>query len=657
MAAKATTQLASPAPGLTLEQVLKDNIQEGLLITDRAGRITELNGVWRRLFGLSPDVVGRKASSVMLKEAGLVFSRSPRNYFEELAEGEHPILYAETTGARRHVQISFNRLSGAGDYRGILCIATDITPLVEKTAEANVMAEKAQRHLRELSELADLGGVVGFRLDQIYPKYLSKVRVLLDSPVVSIYSYRPSERRLIRAASSGTSRLHPSTVTLTGGAPVAQAYSKGQVVRRGRGETEQNMLAVPISYNSKTLGVILASHRAEAYGSHEIRLLKLVAARLAVVIENTNLYNDVNARRERWEMVFKFTDEGIIIFDAMGRVVAFNPAMATLTGYPAAEAIGQPFGRVVRTVLADGDQAGQPTALIGQILSGQSTITKAAHLLERKDGEHFWTEISFSPILGLGGQVTSGIAMVRNTQKDREIEEIKSDFISIVSHELRTPLTAIKGFLSMLLKRDFGELGDRQSHFLTRVYQSNQRMINLVEDLLDATYLESGKITLNQHPLAVEGVISDVVAELAHKGFERQIMLKVTRRHRLPLVLADETRLRQILVNLVDNAIKYSLSDSEVVIDFKAQGDELVTSVSDSGVGVPSGQIDKLFQKFGRVYNPMSVQAGGTGLGLYIVKNLVEAHGGRIWVTSREGKGSKFSFSLPIARQLPLLGA
>ena len=207
----------------------------------------------------------------------------------------------------------------------------------------------------------------------------------------------------------------------------------------------------------------------------------------------------------------------------------------------------------------------------------------------------------------------------------------------------------------MLIKKDFGELNDKQYHFLSRVYQSNQRMINLVEDLLDASYIESGKIVLNPRPVAIEQIAREVVTELASKGFEHQIMIKVTRRHKLPLVLADENRLRQVLVNLIDNAIKYSMPDSDVTLDFKASGDELVTSITDTGVGVSPAQIDKLFQKFGRIYNPLSIKAGGTGLGLFIVKNLVESHGGRIWVTTREGRGSKFSFSLPIAKQLPLL--
>jgi signal transduction histidine kinase len=207
----------------------------------------------------------------------------------------------------------------------------------------------------------------------------------------------------------------------------------------------------------------------------------------------------------------------------------------------------------------------------------------------------------------------------------------------------------------MVLKRDFGELSDKQSHYLSRVYQSNQRMIDLVEDLLESSHIEAGKINLTVNPVAMEGIIAEVVAEEAGKAAAKQILIKVNRRQRLPLILADETRLRQILVNLVDNAIKYSLPEAEIKIDFKVKGDELVTTVTDEGVGITPSQFDRLFTKFGRIYNPMSVQAGGTGLGLYIVKNLVEAHGGRVWVTSREGRGSRFSFSLPIAKQLPLL--
>jgi PAS domain S-box-containing protein len=380
----------------------------------------------------------------------------------------------------------------------------------------------------------------------------------------------------------------------------------------------------------------------------------MVATRLSVLVENASLYHDVNARRERWEAVFRFTEEGIVIFDRAGTIVGFNPASTEITQFPSAEAIGKPFNKIIRNVGPDAI-AGSNIGPIERVLNEGITIAKSEQLIENRSGTRVWTEISYSPIFDDTGRVTSGIAIIRNTTRDREVEEIKSDFISIVSHELRTPLTAIKGFLSMTLKNDFGPLSEKQFHYLSRVYQSNQRMIDLVEDLMDATYIESGKITLSISPVALDNIVTNVVAELAAKGAAGHIMINVKRRQRLPLVLADETRLHQIVLNLVDNAIKYSMPDTEVEVAFQVQDDELITTVSDHGVGIGKSQIDRLFTKFGRIFNPLSVQAGGTGLGLYIVKNLVESHGGKIWVTSQEGKGSKFRFSLPIAKQLPLI--
>ncbi len=639
-----------PRP-LKLEQILKDNIGEGFMIIDHDGRILEFNRLWQDLFELSSEALGASAHKVMVEQSGLIFDRDPRGAFTYLSSTVSPLFYADTPGGHRHIQFSCSAIRSGDQYQGIFCVAHDITPMIEKTVEANEMAGKAQRHLREINELSDLSTLVGFELSQVYPAYLRKLRSLLESPFISIYSYEPSEQALVRVATLAGESEHLSKQPINESSLLSQAFLKSETII----SKEPPQIMTPVVHHSKVLGVLMASGRSLPYSSHDNRLLKLVANRLAVLTENANLYNDVNSRRERWEAVFSYTDEGIVIFNQSGQIVGFNPASVGLLGYSTIEAVGQQFERIISSVVVEGSSNPLATVPMRQVLEEGKTITKSEHLLRTKNGENVWTEISFSPVFDGAGRVTSGIAIIRNAQKDREIEEIKSDFISIVSHELRTPLSAIKGFLSMLIKRDFGELNDKQAHFLSRVYQSNQRMIDLVEDLLDASYIESGKIILNPRPIAIENIIHDVTTELASKGIERQVMIKVARRHRLPLVLADESRLRQVLVNLVDNAIKYSMPKSEVVIDFKVQGDELITSVSDSGVGVPPAHIDRLFQKFGRIYNPLSIKAGGTGLGLFIVKNLVESHGGRIWVTSREGKGSRFSFSLPIAKQLPLL--
>jgi len=633
-------------------QTIQNNISDGLMMMDDQGRVVEYNEEWTRLFDIKQDLVGKHFFTLLAKQKDITFDQKPQELTSEVLQGKRLLCYVQFSSSNRHLQLSLNPVSSGGRVTAAVVTARDITTLIEKTIEANEMAAKAQRHLRELSQLAELSGIVGFNLSSIYQKYLSKTAGLLSSSSVSIYLYAPGEQVLVRRQTVNPDD-DSETVELSSPHLVARAFSSRRSISTDRTDATLCRLAVPITHHSKTLGVLLIARPDTAFGEHDARLARLVATRLSVLVENANLYHDVNARRERWEAVFRFTDEGIVIFDYNGVIVGFNPASTEITQYLASEAIGKPFGKIIHTIGPESANAG--ITPLERVLEEGVTIAKSEQLIESRSGGRIWTEISYSPIFDDSGHVTSGIAIIRNTTKDREVEEIKSDFISIVSHELRTPLTAIKGFLSMTLKSDFGALSEKQYHYLSRVYQSNQRMIDLVEDLMDATYIESGKINLSISPVAMETVIAEVVSELAAKGAANQIMINVRRRQRLPLVLADETRLHQIILNLVDNAIKYSMPGTNVEVDFKIQDDNLITTVSDHGVGISKNQIDRLFTKFGRIFNPLSVQAGGTGLGLYIVKNLVESHGGRIWVTSQEGKGSRFHFSLPIAKQLPLL--
>jgi len=632
-------------------QTIQDNIQDGLIILDHEGLAESHNQEWERLFNVKQEIRGKRFFRDIAPTNDIYFDRAPDDFIPEVYTGKRVTTYAHVAATNRHIQLSVGPIITGDRVTGAVATGRDITPLIEKTVEANEMAAKAQRHLRELSQLAELSGIVGFNVTNIYQKYLSKTATLLSSTSVSIYLYNPSPGRLERRGSVSPPATDTANIELESNHPAAKAFAARRAVTAAATVGTPHQLATPITHHSKTLGTLTVSRTSREFSEHDAGFARLVATRLAVLIENAALYHDVNARRERWEAVFRFTEEGIVIFDRNGNIVGFNPASTTITGYSAAEVIGKPFGKILKTI----SQSSPGPSPLARVLSDGITITKSEQLIENRSGGRVWTEISYSPIFDDAGRFTSGLAIVRDTTRDREIEEIKSDFISIVSHELRTPLTAIKGFLSMTLKQDFGSLTEKQFHYLSRVYQSNQRMINLVEDLMDVTYIESGKINLNIGPVAMESIISEVVSELAAKGASNQVMINVRRRQRLPLVLADETRLHQIVLNLVDNAIKYSMPGTEVEVDFKIEGDNLITTVSDHGVGISKSQIDRLFTKFGRIFNPLSVQAGGTGLGLYIVKNLVESHNGRIWATSQEGKGSKFHFSLPIAKQLPLL--
>jgi PAS domain S-box-containing protein len=643
--------------------VIQESMPNGVVMVDAGGSIRNVNQNFSEMIGESV-ALGTDFGALMQRlqaDKRIQLEAVPLDRWLKLIKtGRELTSYldmVEPSGDMRHIQAIVVPISKRG-IKGSVIHWRDVTPLIEKTIEANENAKRAQRRSNELAAIAEMqiiGSRSGFRLEPLYQKFVAQTARLLEAKHVSIYLYDPVAQTLARRATTTNFHEHPEAIVLDDPSAIARAF----VLKKAQVRTNDSQLGVsvvlPLVFNTKALGSLVVSSREQSFDEHDIQLLGMVTSRLAVQVENATLYNDVNARRERWEAVFKFIKEGIVIVDRRARIVGFNAGATELTGYVSADVLGKPFHEVMRAVSAEGMNISAVSPLT-QVLAEGKVVANNQQLVETAGGEQVWTEISYSPIFDNAGAVTSALAIIRNIQKDREVEEIKSDFISIVSHELRTPLSAIKGFLSMILNKDFGELSEKQYHYLSRVYQSNQRMVDLVEDLLDVNHIESGTINLSPNPLHLEDIVSEVISELASKGFEKQILLKVNRKHRLPLVLADEMRLRQILINLVDNAMKYSFPQSEVLIDFKVQDDELVVSVIDHGIGITPTQVGRIFQKFGRVYNPLSVQAGGSGLGLYIVKRLVESHGGRIWVTSREGKGSKFSFTLPIAQQLSLLG-
>ncbi|HUC19923.1 MAG TPA: PAS domain S-box protein, partial [Candidatus Polarisedimenticolaceae bacterium] len=426
----------------------------------------------------------------------------------QVKKGREVTFYAETTFKDRiqHLQLVACPIDSSEGNEGTIITTRDVTALVNKTIEANEMARLASQHSRELTSLAELGGFVGFRFDKIYKKYLTVVNSLLQSTHASIYLYETSKQRLKRVATSTEFNEHPPSLSLDDENPIAQTFVRRKAMSYDPVENNtqaypEHLLAVPVTFLAKAIGVVAVSHRRRGYDTHDQRLLGLVANRLAVIIENAELYNEVNARRERWEAVFKFAEEGIVIFNRKGRVAGFNPAAGKMTGLTINEVMGKRFIDVVKTVSPEGLDL-SALSPVKRVLEEGDVVTKRQQLLQSKNGQTIWTEVSYSPIYNDDHAVTSGIAIISNIQKEREVEAVKSDFISIVSHELRTPLTAIKGFLSMLLKQDFGTLSDKQFHFMNRVYQTNQRMIGLVEDLLDMSHIESGKIRLKVAPLA-----------------------------------------------------------------------------------------------------------------------------------------------------------
>lgn len=234
-------------------------------------------------------------------------------------------------------------------------------------------------------------------------------------------------------------------------------------------------------------------------------------------------------------------------------------------------------------------------------------------------------------------------------KRAKEIDRLKSEFISTAAHQLRTPLSAVKWTLKMLVDGDFGTLNSEQKTFLMQGYQSNERMIDLVNDLLDVARIEEGRFGFNFSFIQLEDLIDNIVQDFTHRIEEKKIKFKFIKPdEKLPKVRVDPSRIRLVIQNLIDNAIKYTPEVGEVTVLIKYSKLNIEFSVKDSGIGIPANQINRLFTKFFRSDNALKMQTEGSGLGLFIVKNIVEKHGGKIWVESKENKGSTFAFSLPV---------
>lgn len=357
------------------------------------------------------------------------------------------------------------------------------------------------------------------------------------------------------------------------------------------------------------------------------------------------------------EFILDTIEDGVVMITADGIIHMFNPAAGRISGWPPAEAVGLDY----KTVLGLVDDKGQPVAdsenAFAQALStGQTCRDNTASLLA-KDKHQVPISVIVSPVQAAQGQPASGVvAVFRDIAKEKEEEARRSDFISTASHEMRTPLAAIEGYLALALNPKTVTIDDNARNLLEKASSATTHLGELFGDLLTSSKAEDGR--LQSFPTVVEiGEVLEQVAEAAKfKASKKNLQLtyavssdasgggKVVR----PLYYSfvDANRIREVFQNIVDNAIKYT-NEGQVIVRLTGDISIIQIQVQDSGIGIPAEDIGHLFQKFYRVDNSSTRTIGGTGLGLFICKKVVELYNGRIWVESDYGKGSTFFINLP----------
>ncbi len=343
--------------------------------------------------------------------------------------------------------------------------------------------------------------------------------------------------------------------------------------------------------------------------------------------------------------MFLSIGEGMVATDENGLISRINKTALNMLGYEEAELLGKPFLQAIQNTDSLGNTIDPLERPITQAFVTGKTIS-AKIFMRKKNGELFAALVTVSPIL-LDNEPTGAIEVFRDITEAEEIDRMKSEFISIASHQLRTPLTAIKTYTHMLNNGFAGELREQQQDFLNIILSSTEHMNSLVDTLLDISKIETGKLQIVPSVISPLKLIQDIVSEFDGLITQKRILLEI-KHERVPKeIFVDPILIREIYSNLLSNAIKYSKVGGTIVLSLKRTTGNLVLSVKDNGYGIPHHQKERIFDKFFRATNALALDANGSGLGLYLVKNIAQNLGGDIWFKSKEGVGSTFFFSMP----------
>lgn len=366
-------------------------------------------------------------------------------------------------------------------------------------------------------------------------------------------------------------------------------------------------------------------------------------------------YRRLALEKERDIALIESMREGLVAIDETGKVVLLNKVAQSMLAIPdVAGALGKSIFELVALQGKNDEPIKQDTHPVQEVFT-TGKATSDVFGFQPAEQKKTLLNVSASPVV-LEGKVVGAIVVFRDVTKEKEIDRMKTEFISLASHQLRTPLSAIKWFSEMLLNGDAGELSSEQGEFAKNISDSTERMIELVNSLLNISRIESGRIIIDPKPTDLNELVSGIVNDLKAKTEEKKQTLIVSVHKELGKITIDPRLIGQVYLNFLTNAIKYTAKGGEISVFISRKGDEVVSQISDNGYGIPKDEQDRVFKKFFRAENVAKFETDGTGLGLYLVKAIIESSGGRVWFESEEGKGTTFWFSLPMSGMKPKEG-
>jgi len=475
-------------------------------------------------------------------------------------------------------------------------------------------------------------------LESMLLELLERIReiVSVDTAVILLAS-RADAELVVRAAAGEQPHVRATVELGERGGVTRRVFDERREIDEDdpdprRGGAIRSLIGVPMVVEHEIVGVLLAgtSVRKDFSGDDE-SLLRLAADRAAIAIENARLYREAEERGQA-ARVLGYVADGVFLVDDEGTVQLWNPAAEAITGVPAEAVLGRPIEEAIPAwgaVAQDDTIASAAAACRG----------RATTLPVEIRGRELWlsmTGVSFDD---------GTVYAFRDLTEERRLEELKADFVATVSHELRTPIAAVHGAAKTLEREDIVFTDELRRHLLAVISDQSDRLVHLVNDILVTSQVESGRLVLTRDHIDVTDVARGVI-EAARTHAPEDVSVELVAPESLAAV-ADRDKLRQVLANLVANAVKYSFRSGRVEVRLEQSRSHLRIAVRDQGVGIPRREQQRVFEKFYRLDPNMTGGVSGTGLGLYICRELVRRMGGSIWVESSEGRGSTFFVELP----------
>ncbi len=509
-----------------------------------------------------------------------------------------------------------------------------------------------------LSSAAELVGCRAglIALEQEPTEFLPRQAILPRFQIRAIYNISPQSLPAFEPLLDAIPLIARGVGEDEGGDPLDFYYldlqARVRQVEERLGIPLGQVVGLPLFFEDELLGIIFLFRTEYAFTEMDWQFLEGFANQAAIAVRNARLYHQLETERSRLATIIENSADGIMILNGERRVMVINQALAAMVGMTPEEALGRPCHEVLTLENVQGDDLCQVEYSM-EMLPREGLRCEGD--LYRPGGGRVTVSVIYTPLYDEANRLVNIIVNVHDITRFREEEEMKSTFTSIISHELKTPVALIKGYAQTLARPDVEWDQETARQGLQIIEEEADRLEMLINNLLDVSRIQASGLRLDYADVNLQTLAQKVAEAYRTQTATHQIELDFP--HELPLVWGDEERLRQVLTNLVSNAIKYSPEGGIIRIGgWTDQGDgtqpdqpRVILYVADQGIGIPPEEIPHIFDRFYRVDSSLRRSTAGTGLGLFLAKAIVEAHGGQIWVRSEPGKGTTFFFSLPVS--------